>query len=508
MCGLLFSFSAEGHNTQKMLSGLNQMSWRGPDAQNYYELTDGRAFIGHQRLSIIDPLSRSNQPMQSNCKRFHIAFNGEIYNHLSLRKELNLHCRTLSDTETILEGYALIGEKIIPKLDGMFSFVIYDEVTNTWMCARDGFGIKPLFISQLGQSTIICSEASVIATLINAKHDHDAITEWKIARRPTPGASFFDGVQEVLPGTTIHSNGTVTRYFTLTPSSEVYSQKKFEHLLKNSVHKHELSDVDNVGLLSGGLDSAMIAALSTSNNFYTVGLVNNNEFAGAEETSTHLSKNLIKIAVTEQELIDNWRYLTRLRGEPLNVPNEGLIYHVCSKMKDKEKVVLTGEGADELLFGYDGIYRWASSEKWDGCVNFLAQYGYALNTNPTERLIDYIENLRAGKTMIEFIEDFFYEFHLPCLLRRMDFASMAASKEARVPFVSKDLVEYMYRRPHTLKFNAQNSKLPLRTYAEKLGLTGALSRKKIGFSAQLNSINSRQQDYRIFQETILEELKW
>ena len=110
--------------------------------------------------------------------------------------------------------------------------------------------------------------------------------------------------------------------------------------------------------------------------------------------------------------------------------------------------------------------------------------------------------------MFDFVEDFFYQVHLPGLLRRMDFASMAASKEARVPFVDKNLISYMYRRSSDIKINDSESKIPLRLFAKKLGLHGALERKKIGFSAQANKELTRQEDYKKFQQIIMETLGW
>ena len=506
MCGFVFSVNI--FEQEKLVSGLRRLSWRGPDAENYYYLNEGGVFLGHRRLAIIDPQHRSDQPMRSRCGRYHIVFNGEIYNHLEIRHNLGLNCLTLSDTETILEGYALLGEQLIPKLDGMFAFVIYDQKNNQWICARDGFGIKPLYIYFSHKNAVICSEAAVIAEIVGASPDADSVTEWQIARRPVPGFSFFKGIREVLPGTIERSDGSSSRFYSLKPSVEIFSQEIFQKLLRESVVAHELSDVSNVSLLSGGLDSAVITALSKVNKCYTVGLDKNNEFLGAGETATTLAKSLVRVEVTREQLVENWRYLVRLRGEPLSVPNEGLIFHVCKVMQDDEKVILTGEGADELLFGYDKIYRWAISSEWFGVEDFLFKYGYSLTKKPTQRLVSYIENIRKDKSLVDFVEDFFYEFHLPGLLRRMDFASMAASKEARVPFVSKALIEYMYRRPHQIKIDSIVSKIPLRRFAGNLSLQGALNRKKIGFSAQVDSSKSRQEDYFYFQNILMEELGW
>lgn len=483
------------------------MAWRGPDAEGYCILSDGHVFLGHVRLAILDLEHRANQPMQSRCGRYYIIFNGEIYNHLHIRNKLSLKCRTNSDTETILEGYALIGEDIIQMLDGMFAFVIYDQNTKNWLCARDCFGIKPLYIYNSSNIDIICSESSIISWIINASIDEYSINEWRIARRPTPGYSFFKDINEVMPGFIYYHDNTKKNFYTLHSTKNEFSQEKFEELLMSSVKSHELSDVPVVGLLSGGLDSAIISALSSSNQFYTVGIDINNEFREAEETISFLGKKLTKVSITTEELIETWRYLVQLRREPLSVPNEALIYVVCKRMAPDEKVVLTGEGADELLFGYDRIYRWAIESAWISGEDFLLRYGYS-NTIESQRLIEYIENTKEGKSLIDFIEDFFFEFHLPGLLRRMDFASMAASKEARVPFVSKSIIEYMYRRHHSIRIDSNESKKPLRRLAEKLNLNCILSRQKIGFSAQIRKLNDRREEYAFFQNIILEELGW
>ena len=511
MCGFLFVDQAGGSRitSAHFEAALNRQRWRGPDAQNTMLIDDGRFLLGHNRLSIIDPIARSDQPMVSRDGRYIIAYNGEIYNHLAIRRQLGIAFQTTSDTETLLEGYALIGEKIFELLDGMFSLVILDRQTGRWIAARDALGIKPLFIGRGADgATVLGSEAAVVALLVEAKPCPLAIEEWRLIRRPLPGASFFQGVGEILPGTVRRHDNTVASFWTPTPSDQPYEQEIFESLMRETVSQHELSDVQNVALLSGGLDSAVITALSSVSRTYCVGLTGNNEFNGAAETAATLGRELLTVTITPEALRDSWRELARLRGEPLGLPNEGLIYAVSKAMQPMEKVVLTGEGADELLFGYDGIYRWAVSTPWQGVETFLSRYGYSETPRPTDRLLQYIETLREGRHHIEFVEDYFYRVHLPGLLRRMDFASMAASKEARVPFVSKQLINYMYRRPSEIKINSTESKLPLRALAAKLGLTGALNRKKIGFSAQIEKNNSRFVEYAEFQKIVLEALKW
>jgi asparagine synthase (glutamine-hydrolysing) len=511
MCGLIFADQQYGKriSIKHFEAALNRQKWRGPDAQHVLSLKEGRFLLGHNRLSIIDPKMRSDQPMISSSGRYAILYNGEIYNHNEIRVRLNINFKTTSDTETILEGYEKIGEQIFDLLDGMFALVIVDIQTGRWLAARDPFGIKPLFIGKdTNGTTVIGSEAPVVASLVKTSYCTESIEEWKLIRRPVPGKSFFQGVEEVLPGRLVRSDNSTRKFWELVPSNLPYEQEAFEKLMRDTIAQHEISDVENVSLLSGGLDSAVITALSSVSRAYCVGLQCNNEFDGASETASLLNRELITVAICPEDLRNNWRELTKIRGEPLGLPNEGLIYEVCRKMQPMEKVVLTGEGADELLFGYDGIYRWAVNTPWQGVEKFLRKYGYSTFVQPTERLISYIEELKEKKDHIEFLEDFFYYVHLPGLLRRMDFASMAASKEARVPFVNKRLISYMYRRPSGIKINGTHSKLPLRELASKQGLQGVLSRKKIGFSAQIESGKTRFDEYKEFQSIVLETLKW
>jgi asparagine synthase (glutamine-hydrolysing) len=510
MCGVLFvSRETNAIKASEFESVLERQAWRGPDAKNFTEYLNGKYFIGHNRLSIVDLDIRSNQPMSSACGRYVISYNGELYNSEEIKKKYRINCKTKSDTEIILELYAIIGDKIFNVIEGMYALVIIDLINNSWIAARDPLGIKPLYGSNLKDgSYVISSEAVSVANLTKSVRCEIAVQEWRLIRRPLPGMSFFKGVFEVPPGTIIKSNGTQKRFWKLEKQINIFDQDEFEEKLAYSVKSHEISDVQVVSLLSGGLDSAVIAALTKYPKCYTVGLNNNNEFLGAQETASVLGKSLQKISVSDSDLLNSWKYLTKIRGEPLSLPNEGLIYLVCNSMEANEKVILTGEGADELLFGYDAIFRYATKNSWEGAGEFLKKYGYSDAVNPTERLIDYVENMASGKSYIDFLEDFFYAIHLPCLLRRMDFSSMVAGKEARVPFVAIKLIEYMYRMPAAIKINGVESKLPLRKFAKSLNLQGALNRRKVGFSAAMTGESGKYNNYSLFQQTVIEALAW
>lgn len=509
MCGILFSKnSIRFLNAETFKNALLKQSWRGPDAVGVSQENFG-VHLGHVRLSILDLSDTCNQPMLSKCGRFKIIFNGEIYNHLDIRRKFNLNCSTASDTETVLEAFCKEGTNVFDMLNGMFALVVYEISTGNWWSARDRHGIKPLFKYDINGHTVIASETVSIRHIVGCSVSQESLSEWQMIRRPIPGATFFNEIEEVLPGSVL-CNGKVLFRLSLACAADqgVFDQDLLQEIIRKSVETHELSHVDNVCLLSGGIDSSIITALSTSQKAYTVGLEGNNEITEARETASLLSKVLEEIRLCPELMIDAWKYLIELRGEPLSVPNEGLIYLVCNSMKASEKVVLTGEGADEIFFGYDRIYREASLGSQMTLDKFYDLYSYSEREFKTERLDNYIQDLMYDKTNIQFVEDFFLQTHMTGLLRRMDMSSMAASKEARVPFVTRTLIDYMYRRPAELKINSDYSKIPLRKMCVDLGLTGPVNRKKIGFSSTLDGVKSRFDEYNNFRKFNLEVLGW
>ena len=505
MCGLFFVKSSTGNLSQKEMERiLSLQSWRGPDCIGSYMAKDNRLYLGHNRLTILDESTAANQPLLSQCGRYRIVFNGEIYNYRALKSKFNLNLNTRSDTEVLLELYAKIGIELLDHIDGMFAFVIVDLLQGSWIAARDHLGIKPLYWADNGSVVAFSSETRLLTELVGEIVDDEQLAIWECTRRPLPGSSFFKGIRELMPGHFVSSDKMKPQcYWKVQPSDKPYEQSKFDSLLQDSVTAHLQNDFSTVGLLSGGIDSALIAALAPEvKKFYTTGLTAANEFEGARETAGLLNRDLEEVVLSESELHQHWRQLLMNRREPLSVPNEGLIYAVCSNMRNEEKVVLTGEGADELLFGYDRIYRWAASDQDFSPMEFMKRYGYRESSNVPPLLIDYIADMKTDKSSIQFVEDFFIHFHLPGLLRRMDSASMVASKEARVPFVNKSLFEYMYRRPSTVKLEKQ-AKLPARKLATRLGLLGVLNRPKVGFKVVTDSGRSVYDVFREFNLTVL-----
>jgi len=231
---------------------------------------------------------------------------------------------------------------------------------------------------------------------------------------------------------------------------------------------------------------------------YSVGFKDLNEFAIAEETSKVLGIDLKKVTISQNEYSSLVEKLIRLKKAPLLVPNEILIHKVSIAMPNSTKVFLTGEGADELFFGYDQIFSDVNQGVIGTLDQFIERYRYS-ETKVTDRFYNYLTKMKENKSMMEFLEDFFIFFHLGVLLDRMDFSSMSASKEARVPFVTKKLFNYMYRRPYSVRGSLNAPKKILRKELLERGFEHITRQKKIGFTT-FNPNLSRLEGYQTFQK--------
>lgn len=508
MCGILAIFSSGNKvfTESNIRTFLSRQEWRGPDNTGVWVDHPNNVYLGHNRLTILDSSPLANMPMQSLCGRYILVYNGEIYNHFELRKRFDLDCKTNSDSETLINLFSRIGIECIDYLEGMFAFVIFDTLEKSYFAARDKLGIKPLYYSEFEGLIVFGSEPAVINDVVQGDISKIAIEEWRVFRRPIGGKTFFERVNEIPPGHFYTSGYGIRKYWEPCYCGP-HNHDEFKFELISSVKSHLLNDYETVSLLSGGLDSAVVLGISAVKKAYTIGLKANNEFLGAEESATKLGVNLVKVQVTDENLTQAWKTLIKTRREPLSVPNEGLIYLVCNAMTKSEKVVLTGEGADELLFGYDRIFRWASNQPFVSLDQFISYYSYTNLPNLDSITYDCIADLMRGKSGIDFVEDFFIQVHLPGLLRRMDAASMCASKEARVPFVVPALFNLMYRQHINSRYFDGYPKSSLRTIAKDLNLFGALTRKKIGFSAATKSV-SQKEEYKKFQDLCINELRW
>ena len=491
MCAILFTDILRIDDKQ-FKEALRLMTHRGPDASGFFSSNNFK--LGHNRLKIQDLNDRSNQPFFSHNKRYVCIFNGEIYNYKELALENKIDLKTTSDTELLVELYVRYKEKMLLMLNGMFAFLIFDKKNKNYFIARDRLGIKPLYVFDSSEGIIISSEVNAILKLIKTiEIDDIGIRQYKKLRA-------------------FHNNRTIYKNISTFPSAHFYSSKfpfekthikrywdldfskisnvednQIEELLSSSVKFRNLSDVPVGTYLSGGLDSSIITYLAKQKHSWTVGFKNNNEFSYAQKVSTMFNTNHHEIIIQYSDFIPTLNKMISIRKEPMSVPNEVLLFIMTREVKKKNTVVLSGEGADELFYGYDRIFWWAQNNSWS-VESFDQYYSYGSNSD-LEIIEDVMQTYEKYNTPLEKISAFFQVDHLHSLLRRLDNSTMLNAVEARVPFVDHRIVELMAGASFNYRTNFGNEiKSPLkRIYRSKLP-SEVVSRKKVGFPVPLNKI--------------------
>ena len=486
MCGLLFT-NNEKITKEDFLRALSSMEHRGPDVVQCFQNSKKNKF-GHNRLKILDLDNRSNQPMKSKNNRFIMIFNGEVYNYKELAKEYKLKISTTSDSEVLLELFNLLGPKMLDKLNGMFALVIYDTKNNELFVARDRLGIKPLYIYEENNKVIISSEIDSILELVdNYSWDEVGIRQYKKLRTFFNGRTIYNEIK-MFPAGYYMINNKKTRYWQLSyePNKSPPKDDELIDLIQSAVDYRCLSDVPVGSYLSGGVDSTLIAALSNKPHTWTVGFPDKNEFIWGRLGAEYISSNHKEVLIEYSEFCDIAKKMILKRKEPLSVPNEVLLYKMTKAVKEKNTVVLSGEGADELFFGYDRIYRWANENNWD-LKEFDKHYSYG-SINDDDIIFDAIQPFMLYTETIDIISHFFQIAHLHGLLRRLDNSTMLCSVEARVPFVDHRLIDRMAGVPFAYKMKDGIVKEPLKRIFNKYLPNEIIERKKIGFPVPLAKI--------------------
>ncbi|MDC1190429.1 asparagine synthase (glutamine-hydrolyzing) [Gammaproteobacteria bacterium] len=486
MCGILLSTNPN-ISKNKFLSALKLMHHRGPDASGYHH--EDNIQLGHQRLKIMDLDERSNQPFRSRNKRYDIVFNGEIYNFKDLAKKYNIDQQTTSDTEVLIELYSEYGPKMLDWLNGMFAFAIYDNVSKDVFVARDRLGVKPLYMNQTDGVLSIASEMSSILELTGVtKFDSVGLRQYRKLRTFYNGKTAYEGI-EMFPAGCFMISGKIHKYWEFPIGQQAApGDDELLHLITESVDQRLLSDVSIGSFLSGGVDSTIIAGLSGKEHTWTVGFESHNEFDWAKMAADNIQSQHHEVLINENEFISLAKVMIQKRREPLSVPNEVLLHKMTSKVKEFNTVILSGEGADELFFGYDRIFRWADSAKeWD-LKAFTDLYCYGTHDD-MEIMEDVIKPFMHHKKPIDIVAHFFQVAHLHGLLRRLDNSTMLSSVEARVPFVDyHPLIERMAGVPFQHRISNNIVKAPLKRVFKNLLPKPIIDRKKVGFPVPLESI--------------------
>lgn len=368
MCGFV-GFSGRLENKKEILTRMmNRIIHRGPDMSGQYIDEETDVALGFRRLSIIDLSEAGNQPMYNEDGSVVIVFNGEIYNFMELREELQGHnhvFRTNGDTEVIIHGYEEYGTDIVRKLRGMFAFVIYDRKQKIFFGARDYFGIKPLYYTKTDNGLIFGSEIKSFLEHPNFKKEvnENALRAYLTFQYSSQDETFFKGVYKLPPAHYFeYKNGkmTVSEYWDVEFSEEDNGSfeecaEKLNDVINESVAAHKISDVKVGAFLSGGIDSSYITASMMPDKTFSVGFNYNkfDETSYAKELSDILGIENYSKMLEADECFAAFPDIQYHMDEPQSNPSSVPLYFLAGLAREQVTVVLSGEGADEIFAGYE-----------------------------------------------------------------------------------------------------------------------------------------------------------
>ena len=567
MCGLVGLVSLSGQqlrNAGKALQVMNDLiAHRGPDGSGVWIHQDGFVGLAHRRLAIIDLSPNAAQPMV-NSFGDSLSYNGEIYNYRELRSELaseGQSFRSNSDTETILALYKKMGTAAISKLRGMFAFSLWDESNQRLVLARDRFGIKPLYYTvQDGVLYFASEQKALLPFLPSISTNPAAFAEYLTFQYTITGSTMFDGIKQLMPGhfMTIQNGSIQTTQYWDVKYEVDYSwtaesaEERLHELIDESVELHLRSDVEVGSYLSGGVDSSLIAILAAGNsNFGGKGFHGRftdypgyDESAFARDAANAFNGDLRTIDITAQDFEDNIRKVIWHLDQPTAGPGSFPQYMVSALASQDVKVVLGGQGGDEIFGGYaryliayfeqsikaaiDGTYRNGNyvvtiesiipnlgilqeykpllQEFWrEGLFGPLDERYFrlvnrstdmqsevqwdSLDMNSVKESFLNIFNSQANvrkEAYFDSMTHFEFKTLLPALLTVEDRMSMAHGLESRVPLLDHRIVEFAATVPADLKFPGGRLKHLLRnSYRETLPSSIFERRDKMGFPVPL-----------------------
>lgn len=507
MCGIAgfsdisLDYTVTPEKWTEVLKNMNQrQKHRGPDEEGTY--LSAHCGLSHVRLSIIDLVS-GHQPMTRTIdeREVTIVYNGEIYNMMEVRKELEekgFCFKTTSDTEVILAGYMIYGTEIVKKLNGIFAFAIWDKWKQKLYLFRDRVGVKPLFYTEIGNAFVFSSEIKGLFSYpgVTPSIDKEGLCEvFGLGPAKTYGRGVFKGVKEVLPGHYLEVDKAVRRevcYWKLEskPHEETY-EDTVEHtkeLVEKAVKRQMLSDVPICTFLSGGVDSSLVTAICAKElqkqgkqlTTYSFDFVDNdinfkaNAFQPSEDRPW--VDKMVAYAGTDHHYLecnnkDLYRYLfdaVDARDLPCMADVEASMLYFCKIVAVNNKVTLTGECADEIFGGYPWFHK---KECFDANI-FPWSMDFTLRTHllkdevlselPLEeyaRAAYYrtvsetpvLERENADEKRRREISYLNLKWFMQTLLDRMDRTSMYSGLEARVPFADHEIVEYVWNVPWNMK---------------------------------------------------------
>ncbi|MBI2065579.1 MAG: asparagine synthase (glutamine-hydrolyzing) [Candidatus Zambryskibacteria bacterium] len=546
MCGIAGIIDPKGKDYIEKIT--DAIRHRGPDDDGFF--TDEYISLGVRRLSIID-LAKGSQPITSKDGRYLIFFNGEIYNYKEIKKDLvGYEFKTESDTEVILAGFQKWGEEILPRLRGMFAFSIYDKKNNKIFLARDYFGIKPLYyLEQDGGIKAFSSEIKSFLAFEDFKPEvnDSAVFDYLSFQYNPLDETFFKNVFKLSPAHFMIIDAQtgmfeIKRYwqFGFNQDSSLEEEKTKREILetmRDSVGHHMIADVPVGSFLSGGIDSSIIATLMQNIRgdkvkTFTVGFESLSEGREAKETSEPLGTDHYEIVIGPEEYFEALPKVVWHFDEPVADPSALGLYFLAREASKHVKVVLSGEGADELFGGYN-IYLEPFARRWIAWLpRFILKFLAALplrGKNYAERgllkLEDWyignafvfkegeIKKLWKGESMPRFrLDNLYYkakelsdsvkmqyvDIHtwlVGDILAKADKMTMAHSLELRVPFLDKEVASLASKLPDKFKWRKGTTKYLLREAFKKVLPESVRQRRKLGFPTPVRDwFTSERQD--------------
>lgn len=561
MCGIAGFVSKDKDKEKNITNMLNRIIHRGPDGEGKY--IDEDIALGHRRLSIID-LESGAQPMFNEDKSLVIIFNGEIYNYKELKTglEKKYNFKTTSDTEVLLYGYQEYKEKVVEKLRGMFAFVIWDIKNKELFGARDHFGIKPFYYYKKDDKFMFASEIKAFLDHKDFKKElnRDVIPEYLRFNYSPSNETFFKDVYKLAPGHCFKykdGNLKIERYFKL---SFEENDTNFEDLvkeistcMKDSVNHHMISDVEVGSFLSSGIDSSYLVSLARPDKTYTVGydIPKYDEISYAKDLADKLGINNTSKKISKEEYFNIIPKIMYHLDEPIADPAAVALYFVAQLAAKDVKVVLSGEGADELFGGYNYYRMEIDTKNYRKIpffirriisklalllppkrgVNFLVRNGQTLEEGyigvtkvftekESKKLINYKNNSRTNQ---EITKDVYNEnknssniskmqaidinFWLAKdIFQKADKMTMANSVEGRVPFTDIEVFRLARTIPDKYKVTKENTKVALRE-AAKLDIPNeSYKKKKLGFPVPLREWLKEENIYKSIQDKFNNEI--
>lgn len=559
MCGIAGIINLSGSQVEGLRGRLDLMgrllAHRGPDGAGAWEHASHRTGLTHRRLAIIAPDS-GKQPMSDPGGNW-ITFNGEIYNYRELRRELGeADFRTKSDTEVILHAYRKWGEDCVHHLRGMFAFALWDEERGRLFCARDRFGIKPFYYSVVGDTLYFASEAKAILPFLpGIETDFDGLKDYLCFQFCLAGKTLFKGIGELQPGhvlTTGPGGVTTRKYWEVFYNLDFHhTQRHFEErlteLLKDSVSSHLVSDVPVGAYVSGGLDSSAIVSLATDGLSDVMGFTGKFQAHGQDFDESRYARllaedkgfTLHEADITAADFIEHVNDVIYHLDQPVAGPGSFSQYMVSRLAAKHRKVLLGGQGGDEIFGGYTryliAYFEQCIKAAIDGTMhdgNFVVTYESIIPNletlknykpllqqfwseglfedmerryfrlvnrsgdlreeidwnllsgySPYETFLSIFNGANVGKeSYFDRMTHFDFKTLLPALLHVEDRVSMAHGVESRVPLLDHPLVELAATIPADIKFKNGDMKHIFKKVTQPLLPQAITGRKdKMGF---------------------------